>query len=288
LTLVRVTDTLEIDPFMPLRPAQILTLILLLGLTTGRSARADKVDELTRTLMQDSSYKVRVQAALVLGKLADRRAVPSLLQALKDENETVRGVSATSLGRIGDKSAANGLLSATNDSSEFVRTQAKRALELVSATPTSSLTLTSRPGARFFLAIGFNSQGRVDPKYHQLVREALAKELAKLPSVTLSLDGAGSPSAQLLRQKHVEGYLVDGTIQRLSASIGGGSSQIDCDLKAFVATYPEKSIKMMTTEGASLQVGSGPSEGEGGKRDCLGAAVEAVRDDVGKYLRTLQ
>src|SRR3954465_5240763 len=89
-------------------------------------ALADKIDDLTRALMQDPSYKVRVQAALVLGKLLDKRAVPALMQALKDENESVRGVAATSLGRIGDKGAANALLEATNDSSEFVRTQAKK------------------------------------------------------------------------------------------------------------------------------------------------------------------
>ncbi|MGZ3426598.1 MAG: HEAT repeat domain-containing protein, partial [Polyangia bacterium] len=81
----------------------------LLLLMAGR-ASADKIDDLTRTLMQDASYKVRVQAALVLGKLNDRRAVPALIQALHDENETVRGVAATSLGRIGDKSASNALM----------------------------------------------------------------------------------------------------------------------------------------------------------------------------------
>ena len=43
---------------------------------------------------------------------------------------------------------------------------------------------------------------------------------------------------------------------------------------------------MMTQEGASLQIGSGASEEMSGKRDCLVAAVEAVRDDVGKFLRT--
>ena len=31
------------------------------------SARADRIDDLTRSLLQDPSHKVRVQAALVLG-----------------------------------------------------------------------------------------------------------------------------------------------------------------------------------------------------------------------------
>jgi hypothetical protein len=59
--------------------------------------------------------------------------------------------------------------------------------------------------------------------------------------------------------------------------------QIDCDLRALVATYPGKSIKMMTTEGASLQAGG---DEQSAKRDCLLAAVEAVREDVGKFLKT--
>ncbi len=118
-----------------------------------------------------------------------------------------------------------------------------------------------------------------------MVRGAIIRELSKLPTVTLSV-GSGEPSDAQLQQRKLQGYMVDGTIQRLSASMAGGGSQIDCDLKAFVATYPGKSIKMMTTEGASLTAGA--SERESGKRDCVQAAAEASRDDVEKYLKTLQ
>src|SRR2546430_3004791 len=105
---------------MPISRALVLLLLL-----AARPATADKIDDLARALMSDPSYKVRVQAALVLGKLHDKRAVPALQQALKDENESVRGVAATSLGQIADKNAANALLEATNDPSEFVRNQAR-------------------------------------------------------------------------------------------------------------------------------------------------------------------
>jgi hypothetical protein len=259
-------------------------LLVVVVLVFGAAVSADKIDDLTRALMQDTSYKVRVQAALVLGKLGDRRAVPALIQALKDDNESVRGIAATSLGRLGDKSAAGALLEATNDSSEFVRAQAKKALELVANTSQVAAP-PPRAGARYFLAIGFEG-GKSNAQYVQVVREALTRELQKLPSVTLSV--GGSVTAQSLSSRHLTGYVVDGTIQRLSTSRAGGSQQIDCDLRAFVATYPGKAIKMMTTEGASLQIGGGPGEEQTGKRDCLLAAVEAVRDDVGKYLKTLE
>jgi HEAT repeats len=268
------------------RPIRALAVALLL-LMAGR-ASADKIDDLTRTLMQDPSYKVRVQAALVLGKLNDRRAVPALIQALHDENETVRGVAATSLGRIGDKAASNALMVAsTSDSSEFVRGQAKKALELV-AGGGAMVATPPKAGARFYVAIDFSSAGKGGAEYGRLVRDALAKELQKLPTVTLAVGGGGQPSKAILASKHLQGFVVDGTIQRLSSTPQGGQQTIDCDLKAFVATFPERSIKMMTQEGASLQTGSGPSEESSGKRDCLVAAIEAVKDDVDKFLRTQQ
>jgi hypothetical protein len=40
---------------------------------------------------------VRVQAALVLGKLGDPRAVQPLIKALADQNKTVRGIAASAL-----------------------------------------------------------------------------------------------------------------------------------------------------------------------------------------------
>jgi HEAT repeats len=265
-------------------PLRLLTAALVAILALAAPARADKIDDLTRALMQDPSYKVRVQAALILGKLNDRRAVPALVQALRDENESVRGVAATSLGRIGDRSAASALQQATNDPSEFVRSQAKKALDQFAGggVPTSP----GRSGAKFYLSVGFQGGGK-GGAFNQVVRDQLTRELSKLPDVTLTV-GGGAPSASLLSQSHLRGYIVDGNIQRLAASNQGGQAQVDCDLKAFVATYPDRAIKMMTTEGASLSTGSGASEAESAKRDCLAAAVEAVREDVGKFLRTLE
>lgn len=256
-----------------------------------RLAHADKIDKLTRALMQDPSYKVRVQAALVLGKLADRRAVPALIQALRDENESVRGVAAGALGRIGDRSAANALLEATHDSSQFVQIEAKRALaQVANATTQPQIALPGpRAGARFYVAVGISAAGHGGSEYANVVRQALYHELGKLPQVTLQVAGAGSsPSGSQLSSHRLSGYLVDGAIQRLSATYTGGQQQIDCDLKIVIQTYPGRSIKAMTTEGASLQAGTGPGEEASAKHDCLQAAVEAVRDDVGKFLSTVQ
>lgn len=264
------------------RIPRALVAALLLLLSTA-SARADRIDDLTRSLLQDSSYKVRVQAALVLGKLKDRRAVPALSQALRDENATVRGTAAASLGQIGDPSARGALEGAAQDVDGFVKGQAQKALAMLGSGGPKPGPGPTR-GAKFYLSIGFQSGGKAGPEAAAMVREALQRELQKLPGVTLNI--GGEPSAAALAQRKLQGFMVDGTIQRLSATLAGGGSQIDCDLKAFVATYPGKSIKMMTTEGASLQAGA--SERESAKRDCINAAAEAIREDVDKYLKTVE
>lgn len=258
-------------------------LALIVVCSLRRAAFADRVDDLARSLLQDPSYKVRVQAALVLGKLADARAVPALIQALKDPDESVRGVAATSLGKVGDASAQSALQAATRDPSDFVKNQAKASLEKLAA-GSAPPPVAETKGARYFIAVGF-AQGK-SPEGLKLVRDSLTRELRKLPGVTLDVAGSESPTTSLLQQKKLDGYIVDGSIQRLSVSQSGGSATIDCDVKAFVATYPQKSIKVMTSAGASLQ--TGVSSVESGKRDCLAAASEALRDDVGKFLTTLR
>jgi len=248
-------------------------------LTAPTLARADRVDDLSMA-SQDSSYKVRLQAALVLGKMkGEKRAVTILTRLLqRDDNPTVRGTAASSLGQIGDPDAKDALEAATHDTDSFVRGQAQKAMAMLGG---GGPAPSSGGGpAKFYLAIGFAGSGPP-----QMVHEALAQELRKLPNVALG-NGAGEPTAAQLNQRKLQGFIVDGSVARLSATMTGGQYTIACDLKAYVATFPGKSVKMMTTEGAELQVG--PSERESAKRDCVNAVAESIRDDVAKYLKTVQ
>ena len=76
-------------------------LFALLLSTVAWAAGSDvKVDDLVRAVTEDANYKVRVQAALVLGKLGDPRAVQPLIKALADQNKTVRGIARTGVDRV--------------------------------------------------------------------------------------------------------------------------------------------------------------------------------------------
>ncbi|HEY9721418.1 MAG TPA: HEAT repeat domain-containing protein [Oscillatoriaceae cyanobacterium] len=82
----------------------------------------------------DDQYQLRRDAAELLGTFGDTRAVPHLLDALRDINPWVRGAAAYSLGRLKDRRAVRHLLTASEDSSSWVRQCAIRALGLIGDT----------------------------------------------------------------------------------------------------------------------------------------------------------
>jgi len=249
-------------------------------LVVASRANADKVDELNQALLTDPSYKVKVQAALVLGKLGDKRAVPALLEALRDDNETVRGMAALSLGKLGDTRAEAPLRKLENDASPFVRSNATKALASLGSS--SPQPVAPSTGARHFVTVKINSAG-APPDAPKLLYEAIMAELPKLPRVTTSV-GAGSPTAATLAQKKLEGWVLEGTL-KLKVSGAGSSAQLDCDVSANIATWPQRSIKATSSAGASIP-GVRNASDLSAQRQCFEAVAQGLAEDMGKFLRT--
>lgn len=259
----------------PLRsPAAVLAAVLLLG----GAARADKVDELNAALLGDPSYKVKVQAALVLGKLNDRRAVPALLEALRDDNDTVRGMAALSLGKLGDPRAVDGLTRIKGDSSDFVRANVAKALATLGGGPSEG----PPGGARHFVAVRISSRAAA-PGAEKMLADATLAEVAKLPRVSAAPEHS-APTAQALSAKRMSGWILDGTLS-LKVSGAGSSAQLDCDVSAAIATWPQHSIKATSSAGASIP-GVRTTSDLSAQRQCFEAVAQGLADDVGKFLRS--
>lgn len=95
-------------------------------------ANEDKVAFLSSKLAEASSFKVRLKAAVLLGRLHDQRAVSPLEHALKDENYVVRGAAARALGNLGPSVAAEAvedIFPLVQDENQFVQKEARRALQ---------------------------------------------------------------------------------------------------------------------------------------------------------------
>ena len=99
-------------PYTP-RPLLGIVFAVLALASVDAGAQTDaQVQEVEESLARDPSYKVRVEAALVLGRLHQMRSVPVLIAALRDSNQAVRASAVRSLGRYITGIGASGPLDA--------------------------------------------------------------------------------------------------------------------------------------------------------------------------------
>jgi hypothetical protein len=239
-----------------------------------------QVDELTKMLREDPNYKVRVQAALVLGRLGDHSAVPALIGALDDQNKTVRAIAAQALGQLADHAAGDplrGLLKREGD--PFVRTQAEKALALITSEGGGSKK------AKIYLNFGPFTGGvkSAGADAAKVIHDALSRELGKLQTVTLSLPAGADPKA--FPKTGMQGFYIDGNITRLDDVPAGGSTETSCDVKVMVARWPSKSIILWTNAGASLQSGTRQQDKVSARKECLEASAGQLAEDLGKFFK---
>jgi len=248
----------------------------------GRSGGA-KVQEVCKTLTEHANFKVRVQAALVLGKLHDTSASPCLTKSFADPNPAVRAMAAQALGQLGDVANAEALqMLATRDTDAFVRAQAMKALDVVSrpgAGGPAGVAAGPAGRAKIFLNFGPFTGGvkAAAGDGVRIVHDTLQNELGKLPIVSLTAaPGAkpGSPS-----------FWIDGNINRLDDVGAGSSVEVACGVKVMVAAWPSKKIISWTSAEASVQSGSRQRDRDNAHRECLEATANQLAEDLAKFLK---
>jgi len=250
------------------------------------AASRAKVDELCKALLEDSNYKVRVQAAIVLGKLGDVSAVDSLIKALDDPNKTVRGIAAQALGQIGDAAAADPLRALLQrDVDPFVKGQAEKALAMLqSSGGSTAMAGGSSKKAKIYLNFGpFAASKNVSPDAVKIVRDVLQRELGKLQVVTTNISPVDQKN---FAKSGMLGFFIDGNVTRLDDTVSGGGSETSCDVKVVVARWPSKSIISWTNAGATVQSGSRPRDKDGARHDCLEASAGQLAEDLTKFFKS--
>jgi hypothetical protein len=143
------------------RAAPVLLLAVALAAPAARADAAN--DSAISALREDSSLKVRTQAAVVLGQRGAVEAVPALREAVaRDEASAVRLAAVTALAKIKDRSARPTLRAAADaDPDSSVRKAANKALEELGP-------------LAFSLA---EPQGAGGPQAREALRKAIALQL---------------------------------------------------------------------------------------------------------------
>jgi hypothetical protein len=182
-------------------------------------------------LRGDRSEKVRVQAALVLGRTGHDRALDPLLWALaEDGSPAVRATAARALADLGqpDPRAETALKRAATDADPLVRRHAAEALNLLFAAP------PNRDTAVLVKGMGDKSR-RASPALRERMRAFVARDLA----------GFRGPVRG--------GYTVDGAIRTLTVTNRGDMVAATCSVELILSARATNGIIMMSSGEATVE-----------------------------------
>jgi hypothetical protein len=246
----------------------------------------NKVDDLSSALLNDPSFKVRTQAALLLGKLGEKAGVEPLIKGLADENKTVRAMAAQSLGKLGGDAAVVALKNVLQrESDTFVRGQAEKALaSMVPVKPPQPDTKMDNKDRKVYLKFGPFTGGSkaADASLLGLLRDSLKQSLEKLPNIIV---GEGAEEKNMGKGGR-PAFLVDGNVLKLQDSDAGSALETSCEVKVMVARWPSRSVILWTSAGAAVQGGKRDRDKQNARRDCIEASAGQLGDSLVGYFKS--
>jgi hypothetical protein len=269
-------STVRTQPRCLPRPPWLLWLTLLWLAPQVAAAQADP--ELLGAL-QDPSFKVRLRAALVIGKKKLKDAAPALRKALDDEQDAVRAAAASSLGQVGDQDSRPLLVRLLNHTSEAVRKSATKGLVALDG---------ELGGGRKYLLVydapvlptGVGAgQGT---KLLRVVKKELGRSPLAVPSVGEENVLQGTALTEHLGARGLVGLKVQTKLVKLLATQSG----VVCKVSIMLVTVPGNRLEFAGN-------GEGEAEADGELDDdtrvevedqLLDAAGQAAAQEVAGYL----
>lgn len=198
------------------------------------------LDELIEQLKSGEDFRVRVSAALQLGKSLNPGASPPLEAALDDPNASVRAAAAAALKNLGDQSALGALRGHRSDKSEAVKAQVASAIKSLEEEATSG------PKTKVLVKIGLmkNGSGIRSQKIDSQLMDSSRRKLSELPGVRVLAEDSTAKS-------NLPMVMVTGKIQELTASREGSSIVYSASVEYVLHTMPEQSIAAKVSGRAS-------------------------------------
>lgn len=249
-----------------------LLMVAVLLATSSAEGAPPTVSDLVSRLRTGEDFRVRVQAALELGKTRDPDALDPLIAALSDQHASVRAASAAALAELGDADAVPALKQRRLDRSDAVRRQVRQSLEELEALAAGE----PRP-ARLLIKIGpMKNQTAVKSKQIEAELETESrKKLDELPGVRVIPRNEKDKKGDKLPV-----VLVSGHIQRLQASRDGTDVVYSASVEYILHTMPDESIAAKVSGSASGTLTQEEAKDEARaaelRHEVLGAAIASA------------
>ena len=223
--------------------------LVLFAMTTqvGSSRAQDK------ELAESSDFRVRVQAALRLGKSGGQSARDDLEKGLKDAHPAVRVACAVALGQIGDTKSASAIESALKgESFAQVKTAMKENAEKLRGKNTVDASVGIET-AKYVVQVGnMRNNSGVRPGDLDVLMQQTAKAKARSIKGAVVIDSSDKALMKRAAERKVPVLLLDGSLTKLTqtASRDGGiviTAQIDMSIRR----VPAQTLKGTVSGNAS-------------------------------------
>jgi hypothetical protein len=215
--------------------------------TSGASAQ-DVYATAKRDIIVAQDFRVRVSAALLLGKSHDPTARGPLERALSDQHPAVRTAAAAGLGALGEKDAIVALeRQMQSDASESVKSQIKSSLERLKGPAAPSLA-----GVQYVVQIGTmkNSTPIRGEALAAVLRQATKSKAGALPKVAVAEASDAAVLKQALEKK-VPILALDGTVLKIAQGRSGQLVTFQAQVEFTLRRVSDQTLKGLLTGSAT-------------------------------------
>jgi hypothetical protein len=226
-----------------------------------------------RDLSGGADFRVRVAAALALGRSHSPGARNALEKALSDPHPAVRAAASAALGNLGDVSAVPALQAAlAREQTTSVKSQFETTIKKLTS---SGAAPSGR--AKFLVALG-RIDVRMGTYSPTTLKAATRSRMSQMPGVEVVADG--SDVSAISASRPLPAFTVDGTLTKLAKAQSGGGVSISARVEYLLRKMPDHAIK--ATMAGSAQADADAREIRGAREldqlqsDAVTAAIDSA------------
>lgn len=262
--------------------AVLIAAELLLG--TARVSTAQDDSARFRDLATGSDFRVRVSAALALGKSKSPGARPALEKALSDAHPAVRSAAAAALGQLGDSAAVPALKAASaRESNAGVKSEIESVIARL-------LPGAKKGKSKFLVTVGKveNKSGVAGPSLIGALRDSTRARMAQVPGVEVLTDGSDLVTES--KSKNLPAFALDGSLTQLAKKQGADSVGYAARVEFVIRKMPDQTLKGTMSGSAQAVADSKAVHGQNEltqlQLDALAAAVDGALKGAGPALES--
>jgi hypothetical protein len=265
-----------------------LTVLLTASVLTAapRGSVADDDSASFRDLATATDFRIRVAAALALGKSTSPGARPALEKALTDPHPAVRAAAAAALGALGDARALPALRSALDkEDNASAKAAIDRTVKRLSSSP-SATPAAPQAKPKFLVSVGkLENRSGIATATPALKANTRAR-MAKVPGVEVLVEGT-DPVVEG-KARNLPAFTVDGTLTRLDKQQGADNVGYQAKVEYLVRKMPDQKLTGTMRGSAAAFADTKEVHGEGElvqlQSDAIAAAVDSALKGVSPAL----